>query len=378
MLRESIPTHYPDFFGRKVLEVEAPGTDVERGTVFIPNIGFGGGGEGADCAGEVTYRRPGKIGTEVLQYTYGMGAIGGGLGRKRVLEFVAYCEDHVPYHRFLHEDTQGNTIATTSLWGDRLDEYDYTDYGIPLHAPVALDGRWISSITSSGNVSTVTLSQPDLLSHNSVLGCELRLTKANPADAEHVFLTGTVISQGTSSFKIQDDGGAIATAWSQGGTSATDKGSCALYSLKQGFEHGVIENSFNTYWPNSGPWYNQPCTYIQVADAPFEASMVSSTLGYRYCKFVDDSNPQSPQWHSELIIGVDGYDFALTGYRQLVVLGWHDNTAYLDTGKWYWVEGTHTFNEEPRTGRWGADAIPGSGTSGAWFSGKRSAGHTLN
>jgi hypothetical protein len=56
----------------------------------------------------------------------------------------------------------GSTIATTSLSGDRLDEYDYTDYGVQLHAPYPceaalrlrcgrvasqpLDGRWITGI----------------------------------------------------------------------------------------------------------------------------------------------------------------------------------------------------------------------------------------
>lgn len=235
--------------------------------------------------------------------------MGGGLGRKRVLELVAYCEDHVPYHRFLHEDTQGNTIATTSLWGDRLDEYDYTDYGIPIHAPVALDGRWITSITPAlgkPHVSTVTVRSTGqlppndrLLSHNSALGCELRVAVEDPMDAAHVFLSGTVISQSATSFTIHDENNRIATAWQHTGPPTqgqpwnrqVDKGSAALFSLKQGFEHGVMDLAFNSTWTAPGPWYGQDCTFIDVADAPFEASMASSTLGYRYCKLFDSTQP---------------------------------------------------------------------------------------
>jgi hypothetical protein len=82
----------------------------------------------------------------------------------------------ISQHRFLHEDTLGSTIATTSLWGDRLDEYDYTDYGVPIHSPVALDGRWITDIadhTSHPDVSVVTLAG-NILEPNELLGCEIR------------------------------------------------------------------------------------------------------------------------------------------------------------------------------------------------------------
>jgi hypothetical protein len=128
---------------------------------------------------EVSYIRDGTAyaAIEVVQFTYGYGAIGGGIGYKRLVEFVAYCRECAPYYRFLHEDTLGSTIATTSRWGDRLDEYDYTDYGVPIHAPVALDGRWITDIgphSSHPDVSVVTLAC-NVLEPNELLGCELRV-----------------------------------------------------------------------------------------------------------------------------------------------------------------------------------------------------------
>ncbi|MCC6151704.1 MAG: hypothetical protein IT461_15745 [Planctomycetes bacterium] len=163
----------------------------------------------------------------------------GNLSRKRLVEFVAFCDEFAPYFRFLHEDTQGNTIATTSLWGDRLDEYDYTDYGVPLHAPVALDGRWIAGIASGAtDVSIVTLSNSDMLVPNELIGCELRVALEDAGAAKQVFLAGTVISHLGALVKIHDPGHKIATAWNQTAQGQVHKPSVCFYDMREGPRSG--------------------------------------------------------------------------------------------------------------------------------------------
>lgn len=64
--------------------------------------------------------------------------------------------DFKPYYRYLHEDAMGNTVATTDQWANRRDEYDYTDYGVPIHAPIVFDGRWVASIAPHGSFSVIS------------------------------------------------------------------------------------------------------------------------------------------------------------------------------------------------------------------------------
>jgi len=60
---------------------------------------------------------------------------------------------------------------------------------VPLHVPVALDGRWILSVASgAADISTVTLSNSDMLVPNELLGCELRVAMSDAATAKTVFL----------------------------------------------------------------------------------------------------------------------------------------------------------------------------------------------
>lgn len=128
------------------------------------NIGLGFGGDGADIAGEVSYVD--DLGTfevtEILQYTYGAGAVAGGIGRKRLVEFVAYRSEGHPYYRYLHEDSMGNTVTTTDQWGDRRDVYEYTDYGVPIHAPIVLDGRNFVSISPHSTYQDVSVVSLDV------------------------------------------------------------------------------------------------------------------------------------------------------------------------------------------------------------------------
>src|SRR5687768_16659506 len=270
-----------DCFGRMVHQVDAPGKPQERGTIFIPNVGFGGDGGGADTAGEVSYIRDGAdyAAIEVVQFTYGYGSIGGGIGWKRLVELIAYCREFAPYYRFLHEDTLGSTITTTSLWGDRLDEYDYTDYGVPIHSPVALDGRWITDIadhTSHPDVSVVTLAG-DTLEPNELLGCELRVVDPAPADAEHVFASGTVISHLGTTLHIRDVGNAVATAWTAG--NADSHALSAIYELREGFVQGVMDSAATGTFTGHG-WLNEPCTLISVDPGPFDDTWMYTQAGF--------------------------------------------------------------------------------------------------
>jgi RHS repeat-associated protein len=329
-----------DCFGRMVLQLEAPGGALERGTIFVPNVGFGGGGEGADYAAEITFDREGGglRGREVVQYTYGIGAIGGGLGRKRLVEFVAFCDEFAPYYRFLHEDTQGNTIATTSLWGDRLDEYDYTDYGVPLHAPVALDGRWIAGIASGAtDVSIVTLSESDMLVPNELIGCELRVALEEAGAAKQVFLAGTVISHLGAEVKIHDPGHKIATAWNQTAQGQVHKPSACFYDMREGCYRGVIDSA------TPGTWLGLPVTFITVGNGAFESWMISSyiQLGSQSAQILMADTPAQAAYPAN-------------GFKRLIVQG----TGYSGaaSGEWYTVIGNCATEDIARCGSWSSPA----------------------
>ncbi|MCC6149732.1 MAG: RHS repeat-associated core domain-containing protein [Planctomycetes bacterium] len=273
-----------------------------------------------------------------MQYTYGIGAIGGGLGRKRLVEFVAFCDEFAPYYRFLHEDTQGNTIATTSLWGDRLDEYDYTDYGVPLHAPVALDGRWIAGIASGAtDVSIVTLSESDMLVPNELIGCELRVALEEAGAAKQVFLAGTVISHLGAEVKIHDPGHKIATAWNQTAQGQVHKPSACFYDMREGCYRGVIDSA------TPGTWLGLPVTFITVGNGAFESWMISSyiQLGSQSAQILMADTPAQAAYPAN-------------GFKRLIVQG----TGYSGaaSGEWYTVIGNCATEDIARSGSWSSPA----------------------
>ncbi|MCA8945892.1 MAG: hypothetical protein KDB29_06680, partial [Planctomycetes bacterium] len=345
-----------DAFARMVLQVEVPGTNNERGTIFIPNIGFGGDGHGADTAGEVSYQFNGyhNDAIEVLQYSYGFGATGGGLGRKRTVEFVAYGgSDFKPYYRFLHEDTLGSTLATTDQFGDRHDEYDYTDYGVPLHAPVLLDGRHISSVamhTSYPDVTKVNLSA-DILDTNELIGREIRVVKSNPTSPDDVYLTGTVISHMGTEVHIHDPGNAIFHAWT-----SCDQELTAVYDLHEGYLKGVIDTHEGTgEWKFQGWQYMQgtvlrgePCTYLRVANGPFQNWMFTAKA--------DVANPLrvtlTDGTHSTtaIVLGTDEYTPDNEAFHRLVVQG--SLPSWVDTGVWYRLDGKRHKMNVAQSGKW--------------------------
>ncbi|MCG3185393.1 MAG: hypothetical protein ICCCNLDF_03624 [Planctomycetes bacterium] len=379
-----------DCFGRMVRQVEAPGKEEERGTIFVPNPGFGGDGEGADTAAEVSYTRglpdaQGKrayICLEVVQFTYGAGSIGGSLARKRLLEFVAYRIDGPPYHRFLHEDTQGNTVATTNIRGDMLDEYDYTEYGVPLHARVLVPGYRITNVekhpahaTTHKDVSIVSIqAQPGLFEANELVGAELRLVRHTPGSAQDVYACATVISHTTSQAWIHDPGNAIAVEWKDStGKNHFELGLGGIYDLNSGFVHGVMDHnpgtvttgSTGTFSANS--WNAEACTYIEVDNAPFQSWMATwatssvATL-QTPLKITVGPGPGGPTDFTEVtVLGVLA-PAAWGGYTKLAVqgIGLGD---YIGPGKWYWISGTRNKERGAQSGRWTTDPTPGTTTT---------------
>lgn len=151
---------------------------------------------------------------------------------------------------------------------------------MPLHAPVALDGRWITNIQASAttHVSTVTLAAPNILLPNELIGCELRVAYSDSGPpATYTFLAGTVISHLGATVKIRDQGHTIATAW-QGGH--LHKPSACFYDIREGYYKGVIGSSTTgTHWFDG---QNLPCTFITVngalAEAPQELQLRSEAL----------------------------------------------------------------------------------------------------
>ena len=252
----------------------------------------------------------------------------------------------------------GNTIATTSLWGDRLDEYDYTDYGVPIHSPVALDGRWIENMADIGDgVTSVTLidAAGSRLAPISLLGCEVRVARRDPSSLIPVFATGWVISQFGTTLKIRDPGHLVADAWtdSASGTGAAEARGCAnIYDLRQGFLTGRIEGATDTTCTVPGPWYGEDCTYIDVAAAPFDAWMFTPSPSYLWpvevvlgdgaarttAKVIDVANP-----------------VANVGFQTLIVAG-HHQTAQGAPGKWYWISGIGAERDACQSGEWDAAA----------------------
>ncbi len=280
-----------DCFGRMVHRIESPGAIGERSTIIVPNPGFGGDGDGADPAAEITYIFDGQdhVISEIVQFTYGLGAIGGGIGRKRVAELVAYIGETAPYYRFLHEDTQGNTIAVTSQWGDRLAEYDYDDYGTPLHAPIQLDGRWIDTLvahSTHADVSVATLSSGTIAATGELIGCELRLVKESASSADDVYVCATVIGNKGNQVLLHDPGNTAASAWA-----GSAKQLNAFYDLRQGNVFGVMdnfsesvygtggnENGWGIYQPPSSSWMGTECTVIEASIGAFDSQWMYSQL----------------------------------------------------------------------------------------------------
>ncbi|MCC7509156.1 MAG: hypothetical protein IT464_07250 [Planctomycetes bacterium] len=334
-----------DCFGRMVHQVDAPGTTHERGTVFVPNIGFGGDGAGADTAAEVTWKLDfgQRMVQEIVQFTYGLGAVTGGIGWKRLVEFVAYCGEFAPYYRFLHEDAQGNTIATTSLYGDRLDDYDYTDYGVPVHAPVALDGRWISNIAPHGtwaDVSIVSL-RGNVLSDLELLGCELRVAK--PAQqGGAVFATGIVISHNGSVVWVRDVGGQCGIAW--GASNDEAKAIAAFYDLRAGMRHGVMKTvTQGTVNVPGSPHHQDPCLEIEVEHDPFEAWMLFDPFGTPKSVAIR----MGPNNQSGTLVTVAN--------NRLIVVGAFTAQDY-GPGKWFTIDGSERKPEAAQTGTWTVNA----------------------
>ncbi|MCB9933082.1 MAG: hypothetical protein H6841_06650 [Planctomycetes bacterium] len=165
----------------------------------------------------------------------------------------------------------GNTVATTDQWANRRDEYDYTDYGVPIHAPIIYDGRSVASIAPHGShadVSVVTLSAyipvPETA---SLVGREFRVVKKAPSSAEDVYLAGTVIANMGSVIHIHDPGNAIAAAWDTSGVTTLDRELTAVFDLHEGFVKGVVDSKSTGTWNLNG--WNEACVYLRVDLAPF-------------------------------------------------------------------------------------------------------------
>lgn len=256
----------------------------------------------------------------------------------------------------------GNTIATTSLWGDRLDEYDYTDYGVPIRSPVALDGRWIENMADIGDgVTSVTLidAAGSRLAPNSLLG-SVRVARRDPSSLIPVFATGWVISQFGTTLKIRDPGHRVADAWddsASGDGAAEARGSAAIYDLRQGFLSGVMDAASNGTWMQPGPWQGTPCTYVTVNTAPFDLWMAtpSPTASYQRWVTLDDGTTGI----SARIIEVTDLD-AGHGYKTLVVEASHAaprcQSAYAAPGKWYWIGEQTVSLDACQSGEWDAAA----------------------
>ncbi|MBX3475139.1 MAG: VCBS repeat-containing protein [Planctomycetes bacterium] len=356
-----------DAFGRMVRQVDAPGTFNARGTIFVPNIGFGGDGHGADTAAEVTYQESGyREALEIVQFTYGPGAVAGGIGRKRLVEFVAHVLDRAPYFRFLHEDTLGSTVAATSLWGDRLDEYDYTDYGIPLHAPVALDGRYITDISAHASypgISQVTLSLSDTLEFHELMGCELRVVRSAPSGAGDVYLTGTVLSHLYGTLLIDDPGHAMATAWQADGL---ERHLTAVYDLREGFTRGVMDHAQTGSYTQNG-WASQPqtATFIRADHGPFDLWM-GTTPGQSQSKplYAKVGPDASGQYQSAMVLGVwqaSGQPVAGGRYQWLALKG--DVSGFCGPGKRFEIDGRREKHVVAQSGTWTAAASGGAITT---------------
>ncbi|MDC1142119.1 polymorphic toxin-type HINT domain-containing protein [Planctomycetota bacterium] len=360
-----------DAFGRKVLQLEAPGTEEQQGTIYIPNIGFGGNGQGADYAGEVSFTKfilDLNEGREVVQYTYGIGATGNGFGRKRVAEFVAFRgADLRPHYRFLHENILGSTIATTNRNGDRTHEYDYTEYGVPLDAPILVDSRHFANITPHpvhSDVSIVSHSFespaagkiPGHLQANRLIGCELRVYEAK-LNGPGEYHAAPVIGQKLAEIHIHDPGNTIATLWAAPALPQIDPRFGGVYDLSQGYREGVIDGVDNpTNDPQlppdgeleTGEWVGgnwgiwdpqtmtfvsgEKCTFIPVNVNPFQPWMYSvkdnSALDV-WVTFFDGTNELTV-----LVLGVDTPNPTNTAYKELVVKG--DNLpTWVKRGAWY-------------------------------------------
>jgi RHS repeat-associated protein len=263
---------------------------------------------------------------------------------------------------FLHEDTLGSTIATTSLWGDRLDEYDYTDYGVPIHAPVALDGRWITDIVDHSthpDVSVVTLAG-DVLEPNELLGCELRVVDSAPADAEHVFVSGTVISHLGTTLHIRDVGNDVADAWTAG--NADSHALSAIYELREGFVQGTMDSAATGTFTGHG-WLNEPCTLISVDHGPFDDTWMYTQAGFTGLTITlgDDSGGYVPAMVLGALDTVIG-----SGMKKLAVClptGGAVPASHVGAGKRYLIDGNLRVHEVARSGEWGAHATATAGTT---------------
>jgi hypothetical protein len=303
---------------------------------------------------------------EIIQPTYGLGAVGGGIGRKRVMELVAYCEDAAPYYRFLHEDSLGSTIATTSAWGDRLAEYDYTEYGAPLHAPVALDGRWITGISRHGSwqtthadISVVGLNG-GIAMVNELVGCELRLVKRTPQlDGLDMYLTATVIGHTAGALIIHDPGYLLADGYTD-----SEKHLAAVYDLREGMVKGVMDDAGASMFKGNG-WDDPPNPSMGVAvreiivdSAPFDSSwMLTWAPGSSSVPFLEEElkvklgpGPAGPTDFKEtFVVGTATGPSGL--FTKLLVMD-TGLTDYVGPGKWYFIDGNRDMAHASQSGTW--------------------------
>ena len=225
---------------------------------------------------------------------------------------------------------------------------------MPLHAPVALDGRWIASVASgAADISTVTLGNSDMLVPNELLGCELRVAMEDAATAKTVFLAGTVISHLGAAVKIHDPGHKIATAWNNTtGVGRVHRPSACFYDLREGYYRGVIDSA------TPGTWLGQQVTFVTVNAGAFETWMVSwggsgpdvfVQLGSQSAKVIGADQPADVQ------------NFPNGGFKRLILQGQGYTGAA--AGQWYTIIGNCTTEDIARCGSWSAPASHNGGAT---------------
>jgi RHS repeat-associated protein len=262
----------------------------------------------------------------------------------------------------------GSTIATTGLDGDRLDEYEYTDYGVPMHAPVALDGKWISNIQADAaytvydDVSKITLSAAGLVDTNALTGCEIRVPLGDSATYTSTFAAGTVIMHGKDLVYIHDPGHAVASAWTSG--SDQSRAASAIYDLREGFRKGVMNDSQTGGFTSGDGWNHEPATFIVAGSAdiaPFESWMTSQPGITPQEVWIGpgpggwgDGPGRGGDFRRVTVLGVaaGGTD---GGFRRLAIQG-QDHDDYIGWGKWYFVDGRRKGLETAQSGTWAGDA----------------------
>ena len=378
-----------DALGRRVLTTDVPEDPVnKRHTITIPAIGAGDPATGSKPAGDVTIDASGNA-VAAVQYTYGVGVTTpGSIGtlhpmtaaspsvqpsaaNMMVLEFVAYNADGFPYYRFRHEDQTGSLISTTNIKGDRLDEYDYLDYGTPIWKPISFDGHpsKITGVTlhpTHPDTVVIQLNQ-DFLKHNELAGDEVRFLDPTTSNYKDRYVTGLIESNSKNTINVHDPSGAVL-----GASAGVTPHDFVVFDLSSGFQGGNWDTITTGSEPNrkgSMP-ASVPVTYLEDVEQPFHVGHRSeyiAAISRKVTIWLDNSpNPPVPMEYEVYDIQDRDNDML---YETLILEG--DLSSVINVGDAYRLPlFDRDLSHATQSGRW-LDYQYDAGMDQTWFEAER-------